>query len=193
MEVTKNKKYIKLLNSEKFLKNGIRVMKKYLFVSLENQSCKNFTYILLLGNKFNITYIKDLLNLNTLFESNVIYQKDLRNYIRNITKGFDVLITTRIDYDDIIYYDAVNDVRKAININKPLLLYGYKRGLSYYELNGKYYNKYSNSNGGCIGLFVSLIIFLNNVNDTYTIYDIGNHNNIRNKVLKNFKSFRIKA
>ena len=192
MEVTKNKKYIELLYSEKFIQNGIRVMKKYLFASLENQSCKNFTFILLLGNKANITYIKDLLNLNTSFESNVIYQKDLRNYIRNTTKGFDVLITTRIDYDDIIYYDAVNDVRKAINIHKPLLLYGYKRGLVYYESDGKYYNFYSISNGGCIGLFASLIIFLNKVNDTYTIYDIGNHILIRKIVLTNYKSFGIK-
>ena len=63
----------------------------------------------------------------------------MKPYIRNRTKGYDVLITTRIDYDDEIYYDAVNDVRKQININKPILLYGYNRGVSFYESNRKYY------------------------------------------------------
>ena len=112
---------------EDYIPNGIRVMKKYLFPSLENQSCKNFTWVLMLGDKANITYIKTLFNFNNSFEKKIIYQKDIKNYVRNLTKGFEVLITTRIDYDDIIYYDAVNDVRKAININKPILIYGYNR------------------------------------------------------------------
>ena len=62
----------------------------------------------------------------------IIYQKDFKNYVGNITKGFDIFISTRIDYDDRIYYDAVNDVRKAINFSKPMILYGYNRGFIYY-------------------------------------------------------------
>ena len=88
-------------------------MKKYLFPSLEAQSCKNFIWILKLGDKANITFVKSLLDINNSFESKVIYEK---NIIKNITKGSDILITTRIDYDDRIYYDAVNDVRKVINL-----------------------------------------------------------------------------
>ena len=53
-----------------------------------------------------------------LFEYEMLCQKDFKNYVRNKSKGHDVLITTRIDYDDIIYYDAVNDVRKIILIIK---------------------------------------------------------------------------
>ena len=44
--------------------------------------------------------------------------------MRNITKGFDILIIL-IVYDNKTYYDVVNDVRKAININKHMILYGY--------------------------------------------------------------------
>ena len=113
-------------------------MKKYLFPSLENQSCKNFIWILKFGDKANITYIKSLLNFTTVFEKDVIYEKDITNYIRKITKGFDILITIRIDYDDRIYYDAVNDVRKAINIDKSMILYGYNRGAYYFESDYSY-------------------------------------------------------
>lgn len=43
-------------------------------------------------------------------------KKTSKNYVRNKSKGYNVLITTGIDYDDIIYYDAVNDVRKMFII-----------------------------------------------------------------------------
>ena len=118
----------KLLHEKDYILNGILVMRKYLFPSLENQSCKKFTWILMLGDKANITYIKSLFNFKNSFEKKIIYQKNIKNFVNNVTKGYDVLITTRIDYDDVIYYDAVNDVRKAINRNKPMILYGYNSG-----------------------------------------------------------------
>jgi hypothetical protein len=183
----------KKLYGKDYIPNGIRVMKKYLLPSLENQSCKNFTWIIMLGNNANITFVKSLLNFNNSFKWKVIYQKDIKNYVRNITKGFDVLITTRIDYDDIIYYDAVNDVRKAINIHKPVLIYGYNRGIYYFELDDKYYEFYYNyKNQGCMSIFVSLITILNKVNDIYIIYDLVTHIKIRNKILQKYKSFGIK-
>lgn len=168
-------------------------MKEYLLPSLENQSCKDFKWILVLGNTNNISYINSLLNFNNSFEYEILYLKELKNYIKNITNGFDVLITTRLDYDDRIYYDAVNDVRKAINIEKPMLLYGYGMGVYYYELDGKYYefNSY-NMNDGIIGIFVSLITILKNVNDSYSILDLGSHETLRKTLLNNYTYFGIK-
>ena len=188
-----SKSFSKNLYKKDYILNGIRVMKKYLFPSLYNQSCKNFIWILILGNKANLTYIKSLLNLNNSFESIVIYQKDIKRYVRKISKGFDVLITTRIDYDDRIYYDAVNDVRKAININRPMILYGYNRGVYYFELEDKYYDYYSNwENKGVLGIFISLITVLNKTNDTYTVYDLGSHVIIKKTLLEKYKSYGIK-
>ena len=176
--------------TNKYILNGIRVIRKYLLPSLSNQSCKKFIWILKLGHKANITYIKSLLKLNNLYESVILYEKDIKTYIRNKSKGFDILITTRIDYDDRIYYDAVNDIRKAININKPILLYGYNSGLCYYEWDNKYYGfNYSYNNQGVMSIFVSLIIVLKKVNDTYNIFDLGSHATIRAQLLKSYKSF----
>lgn len=182
----------KILSQKEYIYNGIRVMKKYLFPSLENQSCKQFKWILLLGDKANKTYIESLFKFNFSFEYIIIYRKFLKEYLRNMTKGFDILITTNIDYDDIIYYDAVNDVRKAININKPMILYGYNRGVYYFEKDNKYYEFYSTyGNKGAINIFDSLITVLNKVNDTYTIYDLGSHTKMRSNLLKFYKSFGI--
>ena len=168
-------------------------MKKYLFPSLENQSCKNFTWILTLGNKANISYIKSSLDLNYSFKTIIIYQESYKNYVKKISKGFDILITSRIDYDDLIYYDAVNDVRKAIDLNKPILLYGYNKGVYYFESDNKYYDFFRTYNHkGCMSIFVSLITVLKYVNQTLTIYNLRGHTNIRETLLKKYKDFGIK-
>ena len=180
--------------NDSYIQNGIRVMKTYLLPSLENQSCKNFTWIILIGAQANITQVNALLNFNNSFEKEIIYQEDLKNYIRNKSKNFDILISTRIDYDDRIYYDAVNDVRKAININRPMVLHGYNRGLVFYEnLNEYYYFDFTPwRRRGVMSIFVSLIIVLDKVNDVYTIYDLGVHDKVRKVLLKRHKLFGIK-
>ena len=104
------------------------------------------------------------------------------------------MITTRIDYDDRIYYDAVNDVRKAIDLNKPMMLYGYIKGAHYYEIDNKYYEFYlTYGNRGCMSVFVSLIIILNKTNDTYNIYDLGTHIRVRKRLIDNYQKYGIKS
>ena len=71
-----------------------------------------------------------MFNFNKSFGTEVIYKKDMKNFLRKLSKGYDILITTRIDYDDVIYYDAVNDARKEIDINRPIFLHGYNKGAS---------------------------------------------------------------
>ena len=163
----------KRMYTKEYVLNGIRVMKNYLFPSLENQSCKKFKWILMLGDKANITYIKTLLNFNNSFEMDIVYNNSIKSFVQNISKGYDVLITSRIDYDDRIYYDAVNDVRKVINNKKPMFIFGYNRGVLYYENDKKYYDfDYNFNNEGALGIFLSLIVVLDKVNDTYNIYEI---------------------
>ena len=143
----------------------------------------------MLGDKANITYIESLLNLHTSFETKIIYQKYLKSYIKNLTKGIDILISTRIDSDDIIY-DAINDVRKEINIYGPMILHGYNRGVFYFEFENKYYEFYNNYyNNGTMSIFCSLILVLNQVYDIYTVYDIGLHITIIKDLLNNYKSY----
>ena len=188
------KSFTKKMYKKDYIINGIRVIKKYLFPSLENQSCKNFIWILILGNKADISYMKSALNLkNNSFQSKIIYEKEFKNYIKKVSSGFEVLITTRIDYDDRIYYDAVNDVRKAVNINRPMTLYGYNRGVFYFETEDIYYDTYNNwGNKGANSIFLSLILVLNKVNGTYTIYDLKEHYLTRHILLNNYKSYGIK-
>ena len=105
----------KLYNKD-YIENGIRVLNKYLLPSLEHQTCNLFIWVLMVGEKADINFIKSKIKNNKKFRIVILYQKDFKIFIKNISRGCDILITTRIDYDDMIYYDAVNDVRKAINL-----------------------------------------------------------------------------
>ena len=53
-------------------------MKKYLLPSLDNQSCKDFIWILMLGNEANITSIKSMANFKNSFQWYVMYKKDIK-------------------------------------------------------------------------------------------------------------------
>ena len=188
--IIKSDKINKKIYSKEYIDNGIRVLKKYLIPSLQYQSCKDFIWMLKVGNKANITYLKSLLKFKIPFIAVVIYKKDYKSFIKNMAKNADILITTRIDYDDRIYWNAVNDVRKAINISKPILLYGYNRGFYYYEeydIYTEFFRTYENE--GTMSIFQSLIIIINKVNDTYTIHDLRGHRNARKNLLKNYKKF----
>ena len=86
-----------------------------------------------------------------------------------------------------------NDIRKQINSNKPLMLYGYNRGFQYYEINNKHYELSKDyKKASVMNLFISLIVDLKKVNDTIYITDLGLHILIRNKLLKIAKSFGVK-
>ena len=60
------------LYGEKYIRNGYRVMSKYLISSLENQSCKDFIWVLMLGNKANIEFVRSIMKFNCTFEYRII-------------------------------------------------------------------------------------------------------------------------
>ena len=184
--------YTEFMKSEEYTQNAIRVLNKYLLPSLENQRCQDFIWIFMVGDLGNISYIKSKFNFHNSFKTEVIYESDMKNYLRQLSKGYDVLITTRIDYDDVIFYDAVNDVRKEIDINKPVLVYGYAKGYYYLESNEKYYNFYDTYCGtGVMSVFASLIVILKKVNDAYSVNEIGQHTQLKTEILNKYKSFGI--
>ena len=75
-----------------------------------------------------------------------------------------------------------------------MLIYGYHRGVLYYEIDNKYYEFYNTfNNEGAMSVFQSLITVLNKVNDSYIINDLISHTTSRKYLLKSYKSFGIKS
>jgi len=147
------------------LNNGVKVFKQYALKSLENQSNKNFEIILLIHDEIdcNIKPIKDLYEINSSIKLHIIRFNELRNFILSNIKKFDYLITSRMDHDDLIYNDAVNEIQLKCNENIPFYYNGYDKLIT--MINNDYLNTYKfypNYNGiGSINIFQSVILNLN--------------------------------
>lgn len=59
LEFTRDKIFNPKIHSKDYITHQIFLMKKYLLNSLEHQSCKDFIWVLDLGDKANITNIQD--------------------------------------------------------------------------------------------------------------------------------------
>ena len=173
---------------KEFIKNNAEISKKYLLKSLLNQTNKNFEIIYLLNDEHDIDFIKSCFK--EYFSTIKIYfikLNDINNFIKTNSEGYDFLITSRIDCDDLIYKYAVNDVQNFILNEKtshPYYLCGYKYGYRMYNDKDLYNCEYLYT-GGFIGLFISLVSNLHYKNLKYiNIYNLGNHT----KILDRFKT-----
>ena len=72
IEFNTDKEFRNNLYGEKYIRNGFRVISKYLISSLENQSCKDFIWILMLGNKADIEYVKSIMKFKCSFDYRII-------------------------------------------------------------------------------------------------------------------------
>lgn len=181
----------KKLFDKNLLDNGIDVFNNFTLKSLENQSNKNFEIILIINNEININHpsIKKLLKIKTILNLKILKNKEMKSYIYNNSKNFDYLITTRIDHDDLIYKDAVEEIQNKCNKNIPLYYNGYDKLITMIGNDIKNcYKFYPDYHGwGSMSIFQSLIVNKIKINKSYNIYDLGNHTKNKIKFINLYK------
>ena len=133
--------------------------------SLENQTNKNFELIFVLHPNFfdNSKYefifstLKDSTTLPIQFMRNTgkfyLFKPELNGkelngelcrLIKDTTSKYDFVITTRMDFDDFIFKEAVEDTQSKINECDSVLSYGYNKGYEYIITSHELYpSKYS--------------------------------------------------
>jgi len=169
----------KLLFDNKILDNGVNVFKNYTLKTLENQSNKNFEIVLLIHNEIdmNHTSIQKLKKIKSEIKINLIRFKDINFFLKENSKNHTYLITTRIDHDDLIYFNAVQEIQSKCNENIPFYYNGYDKLITMinndYKHSYKYFPKYYGS--GSMSIFQSLIVNKKIINKIYNIYELGNH------------------
>jgi len=154
----------KLFNID-LLNNGVNVFKKYALKSLENQNNKNFEIILLIHDEIDkdIKPINDLYEIKSNIKLHIIRFNELRKFMLDNINGYDYLITSRMDHDDLIYNGAVEEIQSKCNNSIPFYYNGYDKLIT--MVNNDYLNTfkfYPNYNGeGAINIFQSVILNLN--------------------------------
>ena len=129
--------------------------------SLENQTNKNFEVVFMTNDKFfsepKYEVIFSSLRNSTSLPITFIKKSDLELLVKNALNEYDYVITSRMDFDDFTYKDAVAVAQSKINECDNILAHGYCRGYTYknYEL----YNFSHMCNGvGFVAVLMSLIL-----------------------------------
>lgn len=165
--------------SEYHLRKKIEMFKNFTLKSLKSQTNQNFTDLLLVHDDIpRVIYdelsslIKDYNNIKLLknkeIDSRLNYTAGLlsatiSNYIRKTldVKQYDFLITSRFDYDDMLYNHAVEDIHNSINENTLIKYFGFRNGCTLDYNTGEIYKFNKNSTDGMISIGISLIVNLN--------------------------------
>lgn len=110
------------------------------------------------------------------------------------SQNIDYLITTRIDHDDLIYNETVEEIQNICDKNIPLCYYGYDKIITMVGNDiENCYKFYPNYKGlGSISIFQSLIVNKMKINKLYIIYDLGNHTKQKIKFIDIYKENNLK-
>lgn len=155
---------------------GITLMKEYVLHSLNMQSNKNFTYVILVHDDVNKEYINELYSLGTDFETVILKNSEYSKYINDVYNKHDYVITTRIDYDDMIYFGAADDIQKFLmnNLDKSICAYGYRNGATY-NIDTNEYRLFNHDykSIGSIAIFESLFVKTSNIKRNVDVYSFS--------------------
>lgn len=149
--------------SKELLDMGLRLMSNYLIPTLENQTNQNFELVILVHPQLNMgAYKRKLMALSESLNIKVVRFNKFDEYVREAAVLAENLIITRIDYDDLVWNGAVEDVQKRIGI-APLYIYGYNRGYAWKEGDANIYAFYQEyKKRGHMSVFQSAVIQTNN-------------------------------
>lgn len=170
------------LFSDAWLQNAFKLTKNHFIPTLENQTNKNFEIVFLIHNDIPFEKVEELNRINTPIKFHIIRNKDLDVFLNTYKDKTDLLITSRLDYDDNIHKSVVDDIQKyAIENFDKITIYGLNLGSTIkdgefiaYEKNIPKYE----GNQGFFSIMETLILPSNMCESYFSIYKLGNHTNV---------------
>lgn len=173
------------IKSPEFIAEGIRLLNKFFVPSLLNQTNHNFEVIFAIHNDIPYERIEGLSRIATGdIKTHIVRWGSIDDFIYEQTADEDIVITTRMDYDDLVFSDAVSVIQnlatKASNLE--YLWHGYTTGCTLIEDDEKHelhkmVKKYDGD--GAWSIFQSLVMFKRKKT---SIYCLGNHTEIKRTI-----------
>ena len=118
-----------------FLSKQLVLAKNNAIPSLENQTNKNFNLAFIVNTKFfdnpKYEFVFSTLKESTTLPLTFIKDNERPRLIEESLNDYDFVITSRMDFDDFIYKDAIEDTHSKVNECENILAYGYCRGYTY--------------------------------------------------------------
>lgn len=178
---------------EDIIQNGIDYVNNFFIPSMNNQTNKDFEIIFIINNEHDIenSGIKKLRDINTDILCHILKDNEYFNFCKEQAKGYDWLILTRMDYDDLVKNTAAEEIQSMVkkNSNYDLFCYGYNTGYTLNLKNKNLYNfeKSSYYKSGYFSIFESLCMNLKTVKNPINVYSCQ-HTHLKKEVEKKGKA-----
>lgn len=185
------------LFSERWIDNGYKLTINHFIPTLENQVNQNFEIIFLIHDEIPIEKVKVLYDLKTPIKFHILRLKSLDYFLNKIKSSTDILITSRLDYDDNIHKDVVNDIQKyTINNPHKITIYGLNNGATIIDGESSTFlkekNPYEINNGGYWSAMESLILPSSMTERFFSIYSLGDHTSVIKTLQNDYTKMGIK-
>lgn len=131
------------LDWNSWVDNSFNLYNKFLRKSLENQNNQNFTLLTLVDKDINIQKTDLLLpNEKLIFVENLKMVDAINLYINTISNSFNYILLTRVDRDDCLHFDFVNNLQDNIlnYINKSPFYFDLNYSYTYDGINNEIYS-----------------------------------------------------
>lgn len=158
---------------------------RHIIPTLENQTNKNFKLIFLVANNLSNYDLERIKHLSNEIEIMPVHLFMFDSFIKN--HNSDYLITSRLDYDDHVYNNCVEDIQNFLKKEEGIKaqIFGLNQGVSIvdgeYEAHLMYNYRWLHSEG-CPAPMTTLILKRNICKEYFDIYKLGYHT----EVVKNF-------
>ena len=167
--------------------------------SLENQTNKNFEFIILIHDKIDLDKVSFLESINSDIKIKILRKSEVDEYIKSYYGLVDFIIVTNIDYDDFCHKTCVDSIQKSINTNTTFKMFGWEKGVTLYEgdRNAYLFKPSYCPEKGFFSVMASLIYSTKIQRNEFTpvkIYDVakndgGNHKKWKEIILRDYKKY----
>lgn len=144
-----------------FLKQQI-ILARNALGSLENQTNKNFDLVFMVNSKFfsdsKYEFIFSLLKNSTSLPITFIKRNDIKLLTKGAINEYDYVITSRMDFDDFIYKDAIAIAQSKVDECDSILAHGYCKGYIYRHGSELYNFTHMCKGTGFVAVLMSLIL-----------------------------------
>ena len=167
-----------------FLYKHFDTFKNNLINSLNNIDDNKFELIVLIHEKVNpetVQFIKDL-ELQTKYYITILHLSELNDYVAKYNDQFDYIVQSRMDFDDFVYKDVIEDINSQIFDTTTIKLYGYLKGFTYLERTKEFYRFYHIQNTTGHWAVMSSLIYSTKYMKDKPALNIYNMNHGRSKI-----------
>lgn len=163
---------------EDIIENGLSYVKSYFIPCLNNQTVKDFTVIFMINENHDVqnSSIRKLFNLKLDMPFIVLPCDKYFKYIEEDSVDADWVILTRMDYDDLVYKKAAEEVQDLVRSNDSqgdIFTYGYNTGMILYKNQLYVFPKPSYWKQGYFSIFESVCVRRNKLTSDIDIYSLS--------------------